>query len=138
MQGNPVMSYSSSIQKTIRDIQKAGDDKLKAAGSMVRKAIIEKERKLFEKQSGNLEKGTISELRRDESGSFALVGLGPPAYHGHMLEFGTDQRFVKNYRGKENVAVEVGHVKPKPFVLPTFEEQNGNVERVLNGDWGIT
>lgn len=56
------------------------------------------------------------------------VGVGPPAYHAHLVEFGTDSRYTKG--GKPT-----GYIKADPFMIPTFEEEAAAVERILYEEW---
>jgi hypothetical protein len=125
------------INKTIGDIEKASGDKIMEAARYVRKKIVEREKLLFKKRTGDLIKGTVAERMVGANGVYAIVGMAAPAHHAHLLEFGTVPRIVKNYRGKKGVIKAVGQVKPTPFVLPTFDEESGNVEKILNSDWGI-
>jgi HK97 gp10 family phage protein len=76
------------------------------------------------KHSGNLKKG----IRIKDLGQETLVGAMAPAWHAHLLEFGTDERFLKS--GKS-----VGGVKPRPFIFPTFEEEKSNVQQILSEAW---
>jgi HK97 gp10 family phage protein len=130
-------SYSM-IKQVIRDLDKAESQKLDKAASYLRNKMREKvSKKVRSKpgdppglQSGNLKKG-IKFVR--EPGK-RLVGVGRPASHAHLLEFGTGPRYVKNYRGKGGVKF-VGAVQPRPFMIPTFEAEKENVEKILSEPW---
>lgn len=63
------------------------------------------------------------------------VGFHKPAQHAHLLEFGTDQRFVKNYMGKDGVVVSSGAAEPKPFFRPLLQREKGKVEDILSEPW---
>jgi len=65
----------------------------------------------------------------------SLVGYGPDAYHAHLIEFGTDQRFVKNYRGKPGVRKGVGRMEKRPILQPVLESEAGAVKRILSETW---
>ncbi|MBN1604620.1 MAG: HK97 gp10 family phage protein [Chitinispirillaceae bacterium] len=71
--------------------------------------------------SGDYKKGIGSK----DIGNATLVGVGPPAYHAHLLEFGTEDRFTKDgtFRGR---------VEPRPVVYPTFEAEADEVKKILS------
>lgn len=83
------------------------------------------------KDSGDLIRGIMYVHDGDET----KVGVGPPAYHAHLMEFGTAGRIVKNYRGHKGVEKNVGRVLPRPFVQPTFEEEAATVVEILSERW---
>lgn len=83
------------------------------------------------KKSGNLRKG-IGYMNMPKQHK-TKVGVGPPAYHAHMLEFGTAERFVKIKGSSKKRSV--GRVLPRPFVQPTFEEQTETVKEILQEKW---
>jgi len=121
------------IDKTIRDIEKAANDRVWEAAVYVRDKLKDKAKTMFTKRSGDLIRG-MAAAKRDNK-AYAIVGASAPAYHAHLLEFGTVPRTVKNYRGQQGRAVAVGQIKPTPFILPTFEEEKNNVEKILSGVW---
>jgi HK97 gp10 family phage protein len=128
----------SDIRKVINELDKAQEKKLDIAAVHLRTKIKDKLKNKHTsfpgeppgKKSGNLIKGVI--FTRNPGKRF--VGMGKPAYHAHLLEFGTGPRTVKNYRGK-GVAVAVGSVAPRPFLIPTFEEEKENVKKLLSETW---
>lgn len=83
------------------------------------------------KVSGNLIKGIG--YQNENANHITRVGVKPPAYYAHMLEFGTAERYVK-IKGS-NKKRSVGRVAPRPFVLPTFEEEKEAVKEILNEKW---
>lgn len=117
--------------KIFDDLDKAEKKRLSTAARYVVKKVKENVRRTWKKQSGNLLKGVVNKPLQHAQ----LVGYGPPAYHAHMLELGTVKRTVKNYMGKKGVAVSVGHIKPKPVLFPTFEQEAGEVENILAKAW---
>lgn len=134
---NKSMSFISSV---IKDLDKAQEKLLDKAAAHVRKKMKEKVSQRHTskagdppgRQTGDLIKG-IKFIR--EGSDKRLVGVGRPASHAHLLEFGTVPRTVKNYQGKKGVRVAVGRVLPRPFMQPTFEEEKGTVEKILSETW---
>lgn len=123
------------ISRVASDIEKAGDARVMQAARHVRKAVVASAKATFPKRSGDLFKGVTAERRERAGGMYAIVGMSSPAYHAHLLEFGTKERTVKNYRGKSGRAVKVGKVTAKPFFAPAFEREAGAVEQILSGTW---
>jgi HK97 gp10 family phage protein len=120
------------IDKTIRDIENAANDRVWQAAVHVRGKLKDKARTMFKKQRGDLITGMVADKR--DTKAYAVVGAGAPAYHAHLLEFGTNPRTVQHYRGTGG-QVAVGRIKPQPFILPTFEEEKDSVEKILSGTW---
>ena len=79
--------------------------------------------------SGNLHKGIRYKIYKEGSEYGALVGAGPPAYHAHLLEFGTEQRTVGK-TGKD-----AGKVEARPFLLPTFDEEKEHIKLMMMERW---
>lgn len=52
------------------------------------------------------------------------VGAAPPAYHAHLLEFGTSNR--QTQKGENR-----GRMAPRPFLLPTFAEENEKIKEII-------
>jgi hypothetical protein len=75
---------------------------------------------------GNLRKGIKFEIVKSPTGKRAFVGLASPAQHGHLLEFGTKERYTDDGRY-------TGRVTPRPFLVPTFMEETDAVKRILQG-----
>jgi HK97 gp10 family phage protein len=132
------MSSWSKISKVINDLDKAQEKQLDRAATHLRNKLKEKvSKKIVSKpgdppglHSGNLKKGI--KFTREPGKRF--VGVGRPASHAHLLEFGTGPRIVKNYYGKAG-PVAVGAVAPRPFMIPTFEEEKDAVEKILSEEW---
>lgn len=143
------------ITKVIDDLDREGSKRIMHAAGHMRKAIVASAKASYPKRSGDLFKGVAAEKRggggsikhygvkiggggkrhRTRVDPYAVVGMSSPAYHAHLLEFGTKERTVKNYRGKSGRAVKVGKVTAKPFFAPTFEREAGAVEQILSGTW---
>src|SRR5690606_24660187 len=127
-----IKSFAKQIEK---DLKKARRVKLQKVGQHVRKAIRDKIKHKRISQpgeppgrfSGNLYKGIGYQVKPDDEE--VLVGAGPPAYHAHLLEFGTEQRTV------EKTGKDAGRVEARPFLLPTFEEEKDEIERILSEEW---
>lgn len=128
------------IAKTIRDLEKSQDKLLDQAAIHVRNAM---KRKVSQRggsskpgdpprrDSGDLYRG----IKYAKRGDVRLVGVGKPAQHAHLLEFGTGPRVVKNYGGKSGVKKAVGRVVARPFMRPTFEEESDRVAQILSKAW---
>lgn len=112
------VKYTSFVSNVIKDIEKK-DAKLRLeAARHVRKVIRKKISKKFRSRagdppglvSGNLRKG----LKAAPGGKYhALVGFVRPAYHAHLLEFGTQK------------------MAARPVLLPTLEEEKNNIIEIL-------
>ena len=124
------VAYNSYMKEIMADIKKSEKKYLTEAAKHVQKKMKEKVGKKLKSRagappgvrSGKLKKG-IKYLVQDNS---ALVGLGPPAHHGHLLEFGTVSRTTKKGANK-------GMVAARPFLRPTFEEESDAVRNILTG-----
>lgn len=120
------------ISKVADEIAQAGDKRVMVAARHVRKALVESARATFPRVSGDLAKGwgvrRVAQAR-------VLVGATNPAQHAHLLEFGTKERTVQNAFGRKGARMNVGRVKAKPFVEPTFEREASAVEDILNNPW---
>jgi HK97 gp10 family phage protein len=136
------------ISKVADDIERTGQQRVMQAARYVRKKIVESAKATYPKVTGDLYKGVAAEGREGaisqynvRSGSsstgkgYAVVGMTKPAYHAHLLEFGTKERVVKNAFGRKGVKMNVGRVKAKPFVEPVFEREAGAVQEILSGTW---
>ena len=129
------------ITRVASDIEKTGEQRVMQAARHMRKAIVASAKATYKKRTGNLFKGVAAEGRGQRTGhnsagkAYAIVGMTAPAYHAHLLERGTKERVVKNFRGHKGRAVKVGRVTAKPFFFPTFEREAGNVEKILSGTW---
>lgn len=128
-----IVKYQSFMKDVFTDIVKIEKETLKQAATHVRDKMKEKVSKKGRSlpgsppgvRTGNLKKGIKFDIRDRDS---ALVGLGPPAHHGHLLEFGTLRRVTK--KGKQ-----LGRVLPRPFVRPTFEEESDTVRKIMEGQF---
>ena len=134
-----ILKYQNFSKSIITDFKKKEKSATTKAAQHVKKKMKEKVSNsgLSQpgqppgKDTGDLQKG----IDYQPISHAVLVGVGPPAYHAHLLEFGTQMRTVKNYHGKDGVQVSSGRVEPRPFVFPTFEEETPEVERILSEKW---
>jgi HK97 gp10 family phage protein len=84
------------------------------------------------RQVGDLIKGVKYQHVGDET----RIGMGPPAYHAHLLEFGTEFRYAFSRKGKTLKEIaERGQLLPRPFLQPTFEEESEAVKEILSERW---
>lgn len=126
--------YKSYLDKVLKDMDKAEKKNLKKAASHVAKKLRQKLKVTAGrslpgqppgKVSGELIKGVRYKVINRDS---ALVGFGPPAYHAHLMEFGT--RIRKTKKG-----VNKGHVLPRPALIPVFNEEAKNVINIMSEPW---
>lgn len=128
-----IVKYQSFMKDVFSDIVKIEKETLREAAIHIRKKMKEKVSKKGRSfpgmppgvKTGNLKRGIKYQIRDRDS---ALVGLGPPAQHGHLLEFGTKVRKTKK-------GVNKGHILPRPFVRPTFEEESETVKKIMMGQF---
>lgn len=128
------------VSRVADDIEREGSKRVMQAARYVRGKIVESAKATYPKRSGDLFRGVAAQGREGSARvrgtkAYAIVGMTAPAYHAHLLEFGTKDRIVKNYRGRKGVKVNVGRVKARPFVEPVFEREAGAVEEILSGTW---
>lgn len=124
-----IFKYKSNLSTILKDIKDTEKNRVQEAAKLVRKNM----RKMVTKKlksspgmppglyRGNLKKGIaysrINEYTYD-------VGFKAPAYHAHILEFGTRVR-----RGKDGKSR--GEIKPRPFFRPTLELSKPGVKHIL-------
>jgi HK97 gp10 family phage protein len=134
------MQSKSFIKGVIMDLEKGQEKALDKAAAYLTKKLKEKVRNNGVskpgdppgRDTGDLIKG----LRWVNDGiGRRKVGPGKPASHAHLLEFGTGPRVVKNYRGHKGVQKDVGPMAARPFMVPTFEEEESNIENILSEEW---
>lgn len=83
------------------------------------------------KQSGRLQKGIG--FAHDKHALETMVGFHSPAYHAHLMEFGTDTRYQTKVNGKPlSKPRHVGHVEPRPFFVNTLVENIGKIKKILS------
>ena len=131
------MTSKNIIADVIKDLDKTElKRRTEAAQHLVRvmKAKVNKRGKSVSggppsRVTGDLFRGIV--YKNLEHVTYA--GLGPPAYHGHLLEFGTKERKTK--KGPGSGPRGSGHVEPRPFVFPTFQEEAPAVEEILSRQW---
>jgi HK97 gp10 family phage protein len=133
-------SSVSYIKSVIADLEKAQEKVLDKAAAYLWGKLKDKVSKKGPSMPGeppgyqdkNLLKG-IKFVRNGEGSR--LVGVGPPASHAHLLEFGTGPRIVKNYMGHPGVTKDVRPLKARPFMAPTFAEEANNVADIISEKW---
>ena len=128
--------YQSFVKDIIRDLGKEESKVLVAASKHVQKKmrakVSNKNRSLPGQPPGlnskNLRKGIRFEIEKSYAGKRAFVGIGSPAQHAHLLEFGTKERKTKDGKNK-------GRVLPRPFVFKTFDEEQNEIQRIMSEPW---
>lgn len=119
-------SYVDAINK---DIDKYETERRKKAVQYLAKKLRQKIKNQYGK--GNLYKG-VAHVTYDK---LSKVGYTKPAQHAHLIEFGTDRRFVMNYKGKKNNQKDVSYMKPNPILKNTINEESPMVEKILASGW---
>lgn len=85
------------------------------------------------KQSGRLQKGIGFAYNRHAQDIETQVGFHRPAYHAHLMEFGTDARYQKNYKKKPLKKLKfVGYVAPRPFFVKTMVAHLDKAKQLLS------
>lgn len=126
--------FKSYVKEISSDIDKLEGELLREASKHVRKKMrikVSKKARSFPGMppginKGDLKKGIKFQVVKDFLGKTAFVGLGRPAQHGHLLEFGTAMRYTKK-------GIKKGQVLARPFLRPTFEEEAEAVKRIMMG-----
>lgn len=127
--------FKSFAATLTRDIDKAENRALMKAARHLRKVMRAKlnTRRVSQpgeapgRVTGDLSKG--AKIDNHRKGHKVFVGVGAPAHHAHLLEFGTAERVVAK------TGARVGRVAPRPFLGPTFEEEQGEVQKILSERW---
>lgn len=130
-------TYKSFVKDIFSDMKEIESETLREASKHVRKKMKKKVSKKVKSMPGmppglnvgNLKKGIKFEIQKSFIGKVAFVGVGPPAQHAHLLEFGTIERHTKK-------GVSKGKVLARPFVIPTFDEESEAVKRIMMGQFG--
>lgn len=108
-----VFQYQSEISKFISDFNKHEKKNIRTAANLIKKHIKKKAEAM--KKTGNLKEGVY--VKHMKTGA-SFVGVRRPAYHAYLLEFGHDAR-------------DGSFVEPHPVVYPTFIEQSGAVQKII-------
>lgn len=123
-----VWSFSSNIDKINKEIAKGERrNRLKATRHMV-SALKKRVKKEY--GEGNLYEGIGLVHYKDLS----KFGFKRPAQHAHLIEFGTDERFVKKWL-KTNMPHAVGYMKKNPIFKETVLKEQGAVKAILSQPW---
>lgn len=137
------MSYKSYLSEINKELTKVKKARIKKASIYLTKMIKENISNKSQsspgsspgKLSGKLIKGIGYKVLNEDT---AIVGAKKPAYHAHLLEFGTKQRrlkkpiFVKKISKK---VVSTGRMLPRPFMYKTFAEESNNIKKIMQDSW---
>jgi len=118
-------SYFDKVEKEMYKYERK--NRIKAT-KYLKKQLKKETASIFGAKS-DLTKGVGSKHARYSS----YVGFGYPAYHAHLIEFGTDKRFAK--KGPGSGPKGTGHVKANPWVFRTFEANALAVMKILQEAW---
>lgn len=82
-------------------------------------------------KTGNLRKSVTSGsriLRKNETiwgGVWYSVKGKKKGFHANWIEYGTNERWVQNYRGHDGVAVSVGSIKGERLITKVYKQSMG-------------
>ena len=140
---NPVGAFESHVREInkqfkagiLKNLSKAARVVVKELKKQVGDEYVEGYRSIAgeppAKQSGRLQKGIG--FAHDKHAVETMVGFHRPAYHAHLMEFGTDTRYQTEVNGKPlSKPRHVGHVEPRPFFVNTLVENTGKIKEILS------
>lgn len=101
-----------------------------------KKAVRYVAMKLKQQVKKNFGKGDLYKGVGFEDGPVeSKVGYRHPAQHAHLVEFGTDNRFILNYKGKKKNIKPIKPMPKIPTLLPVLEREVVNVRNILSEPW---
>lgn len=120
----------TGIKDFIKDLEKAEKKARTQAAKYLVKKI--KNKLIYSKNTKSLPNtAPVLKTRRLKrgikyvnEGNKTKVGAAPPAYHAHLLEFGTSNRQTRKNENR-------GRILPRPFLIPTFTEENEKVKEII-------
>lgn len=121
-------SFISLFDEVNRELYKGEKRNRARAVSHVARKLRQEIKERYGK--GNLYKGVGTVNEEIES----RVGYKHPAQHAHLIEFGTDQRFVQNWM-KTGKSKDVGMMKKRPLFVPILERETPKVKQILSTPW---
>ena len=122
------MKFNSYIKEINKELEKVERRQRGKAVKLLKNKLKQKATERFGSGS-NITKGIGHISDKYES----RVGVGPKAYHAHLIEFGTDTRFTTKGIGSGEKGT--GHIQAEPFVFPTFEENTQAVINIMQEVW---
>ena len=123
-----VFEFRENFDKINRELEKGEQRNRKKAVRYIARKMRQVIKRRYGK--GNLYEGVGVYDYHDES----RVGYRRPAQHAHLLELGTDTRFVKNYRGSGK-SKNVGFVKAEPILIELLKTERLKVEQIMSEPW---
>lgn len=124
------INFTSYLNKQWKEIEKGEYEQRKKAAKYLTKELKNEVKKRY--GGGDLLEGVAMKNYK----TISKVGFGKPAYHAHLIEFGTDIRFVKNYRGTKGLKHSVGRIKADPILEPVMKREANRVFEILSEPWG--
>ena len=118
-------SYSAELARELNKMERK--QRMKAARYLTKK-VIEVATQRFGADS-NITKG----ITYDHGTYLSRVGFQKPAYHAHLIEFGTDTRFTTKGIGSGSKGT--GHIQANPFFVPTLENNTQAVINIMQEVW---
>lgn len=119
------LDFKSNLDAVNRKLEQAERRQRVRAAQHLKKALKATAVGRFGAES-DITKGVGTQHKHADSES--LVGMGPPAYAAHLIEFGTDLRYKSDGRA-------TGRVAAMPFVFPTFARESAEVVAILSEEW---
>lgn len=119
-------TFKSQADKINKELEKAEKESRENAARALGKKLKKEVLSLY--GTGDLSKGSGAIERRKQ---VTKVGFKKPAYHAHLIEYGTDERFVKNYLGTKGKEVSVGKMPERPFFSEFIEREAESTGRLM-------
>lgn len=125
------LKYTSFLDEIEKDFKKEEKAARAVAAKHLRKKLKEKTVERFGTDS-NITKG----VRMQNLKHISLVGIGPPGYQAHLIEFGTDERYQKSGKPTGQITSRRKHgPRNNAFVMPTFNEETKAIMEILSREW---
>jgi len=130
-------NIDSEVFKAIKNVDNYNTNAQKS----IRKAMADGTKSVYDAAFSKAPHGTNNKIRAglhwsyDETKNTGVVKSSAP--HGHLFEFGTNERFVYPTRRKAlkmsdgryaKGTVYAGRIRPKPFMRPAIEQERPKIE----------
>ena len=121
-------TFRENFDKINEEMRKGETRNRKKAANYIARKMRQAIKKEYGK--GNLYEGVGTYDYATET----RVGYRKPAQHAHLLELGTDIRFVKNWF-KTGKGLEVGKVTKKPILIELLKTEKRKVIEIMAESW---
>lgn len=124
------ITFTSSLNSQWKEIEKGEYEQRKKAAKYLKKKLKEDVKRKY--GAGDLSDGVAHVNYK----TFSKVGFTKPAYHAHLLEFGTDIRFARNYLGHKGLQHTTGRIIADPILKPVIQREADKVFEIMSEPWG--